>query len=76
MMPTQHQIAADRRPPVKLAMTYLVEGIPRTGTVCHYQRGTGSRMWQVCDDLPPYVWRTLMLDDRRIVAPAEYRRPT
>lgn len=76
MMPTPHQIEADRRPPVGLTMTYLVEDVPRTGRVCEYQRGTRSRTWQVCDDLSPHVWRTLMLDDARIVEPAEYRPPS
>jgi len=73
--PTQHQVEADRRPPIDLTMTYLVEGYPRTGRVCYYERGTGSPTYQVCDDLAPHVWRTLMLDDARIVAPAKYRRP-
>lgn len=75
MVATPHQIEADRRPPIGLTMTYLVEGVPRTGRVCYYERGTGFRTWQVCDDLRPNVWRTLVLEDRRIVAPAEYRRP-
>lgn len=74
MVATEHELAADRRPPVGLTMTYLVEDVPRTGRVCYYERGTGSRTWSVCDDLPPYVWRTLMLDDARIVGPAEYRK--
>lgn len=75
MVATPHQIEADRRPPISSSMTYLVGGVPRTGTVCHYERGSGSRWWMVCDDLSPYVWRVLALQDRRIVAPAEYRRP-
>lgn len=72
MAATEYQLAADRRPPIGLPMTYLVEGAPRTGRVCFYQRGTGSRTYQVCDDLAPYVWRTMMLDDPRIIEPAEY----
>lgn len=75
MTATQHQIDADRRPPIGLTMTYRVEGAQRTGRVCYYERGTGSRTYQVCDDLSPHVWRTLMLDDVRIIAPAEYRKP-
>lgn len=75
MPATQHQIEADRRPPIGSTMTYRVGGVERTGVVCHYERGSGQRWWQVCDDLSPFVWRTLMLDDVRIVEPAEYRRP-
>jgi len=75
MAATQHQIDADRRPPIGLAMTYRVEGVARTGRVCYYERGTGSRTYQVCDDLAPYVWCTLMVDDARIISPPEYRKP-
>jgi hypothetical protein len=74
MVATQHQIDADRRPPIGLPMTYRVGGVPRTGRVCYYQRGTGHPDYQVCDDLYPNVWRTLVLDDARIVEPPEYRR--
>lgn len=75
MTATQHQIDADRRPPIGLTMTYRVGEAERTGRVCYYERGSGQRWWQVCDDLSPFAWRTLMLDDARIVAPAEYRKP-
>ncbi len=75
MTATQHQIDADRRPPIGLTMTYFVEGAQRTGRVCFYQRGTGRRDYQVCDDLSPYVWRTLWLGDPHIVEPAEYCKP-
>lgn len=75
MTATQHQIDADRRPPIGLTMTYRIGGVQRTGRVQSYQCGTGSPTYQVCDDLSPNVWHTLMLDDARIVAPAEYRKP-
>ena len=75
MTATQHQIDADRRPPIGLTMTYLVEDVPRTGRVCFYQRGTGHRDYQVCDDLWPHAWHTLWLGDPHIVEPAEYCKP-
>lgn len=81
-MPTPEQIAADPRPPIGMAMTYLVGGTPRTGRVCFYERGTCPRYltWQVQDDLPPWAWRCLYLGSKDIIEPAEYRhgarRPT
>lgn len=71
-MASPEHIAADRRPPVGTAMTYLVGGTPRTGRVCYYQRGTGAVTWQVQDDQPPWVWRCLYLGSKDIVEPAQY----